>query len=132
MPQAVVNAAALIGRVLLASIFLHEAWSKLTGYAGAVRYMEAFGVPGELLPLAIALEAICGLMVLIGFQIRIGALILAIFCLITAGVFHNKLSDLNQLLHFEKDLAIAGGFFVLFAFGGGAWTLDALRKRKDL
>lgn len=129
MPRAIVDAAALIGRMLLASIFLHEAWSKLTGYAAAVRYMEAFGVPGELLPLAIALEAICGLMVLVGFQVRAAALALAIFCLVTAGVFHTTFSDRNQLLHFEKDLAIAGGFLLLFAFGGGAWTLDALRKR---
>jgi len=130
MPRAVADIAALVGRILLAGIFLHEAWSKLTGYAGAVQYMEAFGVPGELLPLAIALEAICGLMVLFGFQTRVAALILAIFCLVTAGVFHTNFDDRNQLLHFEKDLAIAGGFLVLFAYGGGAWALDALRKRK--
>ena len=122
-------AAALAGRALLAAIFLHEAWSKLTGYAAAVRYMEAFAVPGELLPLAIALEAIGGMMILLGYHTRVTALMLAAFCVATAVVFHTKLGDRNQLLHFEKDLAIAGGFLVLFAYGGGAWALDALRNR---
>ena len=117
--------------MLLAGIFLHEAWSKLTGYAAAVRYMEAFAVPGELLPLAIALEALGGLMILLGYHTRVTALMLAAFCVVTAIVFHTKLGDRNQLLHFEKDLAIAGGFLVLFAHGGGAWALDALRGRAN-
>jgi putative oxidoreductase len=124
------EAATLVGRVLLAGIFLHEAWSKLTNYAASVRYMEAFGVPGELLPLVIALEAGCGLAILIGFHTRAAALMLAAFCVVAAVVFHTKLGDRNQLLHFEKDLAIAGGFLILFAHGGGAWTLDRLRKSR--
>lgn len=118
----------LIGRALLAGIFLHEAWSKLTGYAASVRYMEAFGLPGELLPLAIAVEAGCGLAILVGYHTRAAALMLALFCVVTAFVFHPKWVDRNQLLHFEKDLAIAGGFLILFVHGGGAWTLEAWRK----
>jgi putative oxidoreductase len=124
-------AAAFIGRLLLAAIFLHEAWSKLNGYAGAVAYTEAFGLPGQLLPLAIAVELGCGLLVLIGFFTRSAALLLAGFCIVTAVVFHTKFADRNQLLHFEKDLAIAGGFLVLFAHGAGAWALDAWQKRKN-
>ena len=124
------DAVTLIGRVLLAGIFLHEAWSKLTNYAAAVRYMVAFGVPGELLPLAIAVEAGCGLAILIGFHTRAAALILAAFCVVTAVVFHTKLGDQNQLLHFEKDLAIAGGLLILSVYGGGAWTVDGLRKSR--
>ena len=50
MPLPVTAAAALAGRLLLAAIFLHEAWSKLTGYSAALAYMQAFGVPGQLLP----------------------------------------------------------------------------------
>jgi putative oxidoreductase len=122
------EAVTLIGRVLLAGIFLHEAWSKVTNYAAAVRYMVAFGLPGELLPLAIAVEAGCGLAILIGFHTRAAALILAAFCVVTAVVFHMKLGDQNQLLHFEKDLAIAGGLLILSVYGGGAWTVDGLRK----
>src|SRR6266481_439213 len=100
MALPVMAAAALAGRLLLAAIFLHEAWSKLTGYSAALAYMQAFGVPGQLLPLAIAV------------------------------LFHTKFGDRNQLLHFEKDLAIAGGLLVLFAHGGGAWALDALRSSR--
>ena len=122
-------AAALAGRFLLSAIFLHEAYAKLTAYAPSVAYMKAFGVPGELLPLAIAVELGCGLLVLVGYQTRIAALLLAGFCVVTALIFHAKFGDRNQLLHFEKDLAIAGGFLVLFARGGGAWAIDALRGR---
>jgi putative oxidoreductase len=122
--------AVLGGRALLAAIFLHEAWSKLHAYAAAVAYAEAFGVPGSLLPAAIALELGCGLMVLLGFHTRIAAMLLAAFCVATAVVFHANVADRNQLLHFEKDLAIAGGFLVLAAHGAGAWAIDAWRRRE--
>jgi len=130
MPLPVTAAAALAGRLLLAAIFLHEAWSKLTGYSAALAYMQAFGVPGQLLPLAIAVELGCGVLILCGYHTRAAALLLAGFCLVTAVLFHTKFGDRNQLLHFEKDLAIAGGLLVLFAHGGGAWALDALRASR--
>jgi len=123
------EAAALIGRLLLAAIFLHEAYAKLTAYSAAVAYSEAFGVPGALLPLAIAVELGGGLLIAIGYQTRAAALVLAGFCVATALLFHVKLGVRNELLHFEKDLAIAGGFLVLAARGAGAWALDALRAR---
>jgi putative oxidoreductase len=129
MGSSVTAAAALAGRLLLATIFLHEAWSKLAGYSAALAYMQAFGVPGQLLPLAIAVELGCGLLILCGYHTRAAALILAGFCVATAVLFHGKFGDRNQLLHFEKDLAIAGGLLVLFAHGAGAWALDALRSR---
>jgi putative oxidoreductase len=127
MPSPLMSAAALVGRALLAAIFLHEAVSKLTAYSAALAYMRAFGVPGELLPFAIAVELGCGVLLLCGYQTRAAALVLAVFCLATAVLFHRNLGDRNQLLHFEKDLAIAGGLLVLFARGAGAWALDALR-----
>jgi len=120
------EAATFAGRLLLAAIFLHEAWSKLTGYPAALAYMQAFGVPGLLLPFAIAVELGCGVLIVGGYHTRIAALLLAAFCLATAVLFHDRLSDRNQLLHFEKDIAIAGGLLVLFAHGAGAWALDAL------
>ena len=91
--------------------------------------MQAFGVPGQLLPLAIAVELGCGLLILCGYHTRAAALILAGFCLATAVLFHGKFGDRNQLLHFEKDLAIAGGFLVLAALGSGAWSIDSWMKR---
>ncbi len=124
-------AAALGGRLLLAAIFLHEAWSKLNGYAAAVAYTEAFGLPGWLLPGAIAVELGCGLMILLGYRTRLAALLLAAFCIVTAIVFHRNFADRNQVLHFEKDLAIAGGLLVLAAYGAGSWAIDAWQKRKN-
>ncbi len=123
-------AGAWLGRLLLAAIFLHEAWAKLTAYGAAVSYMEAFGLPGWLLPFAIAVELGGGVMVLAGYYTRPAALALALFCIATAVLFHNKFGVRSELLHFEKDLAIAGGFLVLAARGAGTWSLDALFGRK--
>src|SRR6476620_9388415 len=117
------EAAACAGRLLLAAIFLHEAWSKLTAYSAAVAYMQAFGIPGELLPFAIAVALGCGLLIVCGYHPRAAALALAEFCLSTAVLFHSKLGDRHQVLHFEQDVAIAGGLLVLFAHGAGAWAL---------
>jgi putative oxidoreductase len=125
------EAAALVGRLLISALFLHEAYAKLTAYSAAVAYSEAFGVPGQLLPLAIAVEVAGALMILVGFYTRIAALALAAFCVATALLFHVKLGVRNELLHFEKDLAIAGGLLILFAHGAGRWALDAIRARKS-
>ena len=122
------EAAALLGRLLIAALFLHEAWGKLTGYSVAVTYAQAFGVPGMLIPAAIAVEMGCGILILLGYHARAAALLLAGFCVATAFLFHTRLGNKNELLHFEKDLAIAGGLLVLFARGAGGWALDALRS----
>jgi putative oxidoreductase len=123
--QATLRAAGLaIGRVLLAAIFLVEGWSKLRGYDAAATYMARFGVPGILLPAVIALELGGGLMIAIGWKARPAALALAAFCVLAALLFHANVSDRNQLLHLEKDLAIAGGLLVLAVVGGGSWSFD--------
>ena len=119
------DAAALVGRILLAALFLHEAYATLTAYSAAAVYSEAFGVPGMLLPLALVAEVGGGLLILLGYYTRAAALVLAGFCMFTAVVFHHKFGVRNELLHFEKDLAIAGGLLVLFAHGAGRWALDA-------
>ena len=116
----------LLGRCLLAALFLHEGWAKLTGYDGAARYAEAFGVPAALLPGALVLELGGGLLLVAGLGTRIAALALAAFCVAAALVFHTRFGDRNQLLHFEKDIALAGGFLILALRGAGAWALDPL------
>ena len=125
------DAAALVGRILLAALFLHEAYATLTAYSAAAAYSEAFGVPGKLLPLALVVETAGGLFILFGYYTRAAALVLAGFCAFTAVVFHHKFGVRNELLHFEKDLAIAGGLLVLFAHGAGRWALDAMRLGKQ-
>lgn len=120
----VLGAAGLgIGRLLLAALFIAEGWSKLRGYDAAQAYMNRFGVPGTLLPAVIALELGGGLMIAVGWQTRLAAAALAVFCVLAALLFHAGLADRNQLLHFEKDLAIAGGLLVLAVAGPGRWAL---------
>lgn len=115
----------LIGRLLLASLFILEGWSKLKGYDSAAAYMQRYGVPGLLLPAVIALELGGGLMIAIGWRARIAAGALAVFCVLAAVLFHANLADRNQLLHFEKDLAIAGGLLLLTITGPGPWSLSS-------
>src|SRR5262245_30184429 len=80
--------ALLAGRLLLAAVFLHEGISKLGSYGAAGAYTRAFGVPEQLLPLAIAVELGCGLLIALGLYTRAAALLLAGFCVLTAAVFH--------------------------------------------
>ena len=120
--------ATLLGRLLLAALFVLEGWSKIRGYAPAAAYMERYSVPGALLPAVIALELGGGLLLAIGWQTRLAALALAAFCVLAAVLFHANLADRSQLLHFEKDLAIAGGLLALFAFGAGRYSVDAMRQ----
>ncbi len=116
--------ATLVGRLLLALIFVDEGWLKLSNYAGTQAYMEANGVPGALLPLVIITELCTGLLVAVGLFTRCAAVALMGFCLVTALLFH---MTPEQSVHFYKNLAMAGGFLTLAAHGGGAWSLDAWR-----
>ncbi|MFZ1104361.1 MAG: DoxX family protein, partial [Hyphomicrobiaceae bacterium] len=109
----------LAGRLLLAFIFVHEGWGLIGSYSGAAAYMQRFGVPGMLLPAVIALQLGGGLLIVTGAFTRGVASLFAIFCVLAAVLFHWQLADGNQLLHFQKDLAIAGGFLVLAVSGPG-------------
>jgi putative oxidoreductase len=122
---ALIAALNLIGRLLLAAIFLPEAWVKIRGYDNVLEYMEQYGVPGALLPAVIALEIAGPAMLILGWYARAAAFALAGFCLLTALFFHTDFDDTNQVLHFWKNLAMAGGFIVVMANGAGAWALDA-------
>ena len=103
----------VVGRVLIALLFLHEAWAKVTGLEGASAYMAKFGVPWALLPLAIIAETAGGLCLLFGYQTRHAAFALSGFCIAAAFLFHTNFANKNELLHFEKDLALAGGLLLL-------------------
>lgn len=118
----------LAGRVLLALIFVVDGWLAIANYSGTIAYMESYGVPGVLLPLVILTELGGGLLVAVGLFARFAAFALAGFCLLTALLFHWNFDDFGQVIHLMKDLAIAGGFLLLVAFGAGEWSLDAWRK----
>jgi putative oxidoreductase len=114
----------LAGRLLLALIFVHEGWTTIGNYSGAAAYMQKFGVPALLLPAVVALELGGGLLIVAGLFTRLVASLFAIFCVLTAVLFHWRFADANQLLHFQKDLAIAGGFLVLAVRDPGLWSVD--------
>ena len=130
---ALTDAGLLAGRLLLVFIFVHESLGLLGNYAGAAAYMQKSGVPSLLLPAVIALQLGGGLLVGAGILTRWAALAFAVFCVLTAVMFHWQFADRNQLLHFQKDLAIAGGFLVLACSGPGNWSLGryVARVRQD-
>jgi putative oxidoreductase len=124
-----------VGRLLLAQIFVHEGWTIMSKFGDAATYMQKFGVSGRLLPAVIALELGGGLLIVVGAFTRPVASAFAIFCMLTAVLFHAQFADRNQLLHFQKDLAIAGGFLVLVVSGSGILSVDRyielyLRRRR--
>ena len=118
----------LAGRVLMSIVFVVAGFGKLgAGYAGTQGYMESMGVPGMLLPLVIALELGGGLAILLGWQTRVAAFLLAGFSILTALLFHANLADQMQSIQFMKNLAIAGGFLFLVTGETHAWSIDARR-----
>ena len=121
------NFTMLAGRAMLAAIFIVAGLDKIGGYADTQAYMQSAGIPGMLLPAVIALEVAGGIAILVGFQTRILAALLAGFTLIAAIVFHSDFSQQMQSILFMKNIAIAGAFLLLVAQGPGAWAFD---KRK--
>ena len=119
---------AFLARLLLAGIFVLEGWGKIAGYAGVQQYMVAHGVPGALLPLVILTELGGGLCIAVGLFTRYAAFALAGFCALTALFFHADFANPDQFINFMKNLAMAGGFLALTAFGPGAWSVDAVRR----
>jgi putative oxidoreductase len=123
------NAIVLIARLMLAHIFVLAGVGKITGYAGTQGYMESMGVPGALLPLVILLELGGGLALIIGLLTRWVALALAGFCVASALIFHMNWSDQTQMIMFMKNVALAGGFLLLYVQGAGAFSVDAQRGK---
>lgn len=123
----------LIGRVLLAAIFLSSGLSKVTGWEGSLAYVGSAGLPlpSELLLLtAIVTELVGGAFIIAGFHTRAAALVLAGFSIISALLFHNywAVTDAQmayfQSIMFWKNVSMAGGFLVLAGQGAGAVALD--------
>lgn len=122
----------LVGRVLIAALFLPAGISKLTGFEGTVGYISSAGVPLPALAaaLAAAVEIIGGAAVLLGYRTRIAAAALALFTVAASVLFHAYWAApadqaMVQSLLFFKNLAIVGGLMVLAANSTGRWRLDS-------
>ncbi|MFA5948823.1 MAG: DoxX family protein [Hyphomicrobium sp.] len=116
----------LVARILLSTIFILAGIEKITGYEGSAQYMEAYGLPAVLLPGAIVVELGGGLAILLGLFSRYAALVLAVFCLVTAAIFHSTFTgegSQTQIIMFMKNIAITGGLLLLFANGPGRFAL---------
>jgi len=109
----------VIGRVLIAAIFLLSGASKIADPAGSIAYITSVGLPLPALALvgAIVVEIVGGLLLISGYRVRTVAAVLAAFSLVTAAFFHSALGDQNQFIHFFKNVAMAGGLLQIVAFG---------------
>jgi len=135
MTDTISRIAAPAGRVLLSLIFITSGFQKITGYAGTQGYMEAMGVPGALLPLVILVELVGGIALLLGWQARISALLLAGFSLLSGFLFHyvpslgmEGMEAQMQMISFMKNVSIAGGMLMVVAMGPGPVSLSTGRR----
>ncbi|MGQ2921686.1 MAG: DoxX family protein [Hydrogenophaga sp.] len=133
--NALQNPLALIGRILLAIVFIPAGFGKIAGFAGTVGYATAMGLPLPQVGVAIALviELFGGLALLIGFRTRYAALALAVFTLVASYFFHAFWAvpaeqQMVQQLMFFKNIAITGGLLAFAAFGPGAFSIDGRRN----
>jgi putative oxidoreductase len=123
------GAALLVARLFMAAVFIRFGIGKIIHRPQRQSYMEAHGVPPELIYLAIVVQLGFGLMIALGYQTRFAALMLVGFCVIAPSLFHTDFSLQGEESQFYKDFAIAGGFLFVIANGPGPLSLDALRHR---
>ena len=122
------NVIDFIGRLLISALFLLSAYNKIFSIDGTMSWMEGFGIPGLLLYPTIALEIILPLFIIIGYNARLSAGLLAIFCVITAFIFHYDFADQIQTIAFLKNIGLAGGFLFVVANGTKEWSIDNKKK----
>jgi putative oxidoreductase len=125
------NPILLASRLLLAWIFVHEGAFLAMNFESASAAMAKMGVSVALVILTIALQLIAGLAIALGWYARAGSAALGLFCLATAMLFHTNFASRNEMLHFEKDLAIAGGMFLLMLRGAGDWSIAGLLRARQ-
>jgi len=125
------DALALLGRILLAALFVPAGFGKISGFEGTVGYIGSVDLPLPALGAiaAIVVELGLGLLLLVGFKTRISAIVLAVFTVAAAVFFHNywalpaDKAFVNQLM-FWKNIGIAGGLLAFAAFGAGRFSID--------
>ena len=114
----------LIGRIFISLIFLIAGVGKIFNYEGTIGYMESYGIPGYLLIPAIIIEILLPILVIVGYKTKLSSMILALFAILLAIIFHTDFSNQIQLIAFLKNFAIAGGFLIISIKGSGKYSID--------
>ena len=114
----------LIGRIFLSLIFLIAGIRKIFNIEGTLDYMWNYGLADYLLAPAIIIEILFPILVIIGYKTKLSSLILSLFAILLAIIFHNDFNNQMQLMSFLKNFAIAGGFLIIFVKGPGKYSLD--------
>jgi len=123
--------ATLIARVIMSAPFIWTGYTKLVAAAGTQAYFGKLGLPVPVLAwsVAVAVELLGGLALFLGIQARVTGIILAVWCIATAIVAHSNFSDPNMVIHFMKNVIMAGGFLYVAVFGAGAYTIGQIIGR---
>lgn len=123
----------LLGRIMIGAPFVMSGLGKLGAYAATVGYIAAMGLPVP--PLAFLVSVLIelggGLLLLSGYRVRFTSVAMALFCLATAVFFHHNFADQNQMIHFLKNVMMAGGLLQIAYFGAGAYSLDRRLGRSE-
>ena len=119
-----------IGRVLIGVPFMMSGLGKLAAYSSTIALINSAGLPFPPLAfaVAVAVELGGGLLLVVGYQVRLVASVMAVFVLATAVSFHSNFADQNQMIHFLKNVMITGGLLQIAAFGAGAISIEQWRR----
>ena len=121
----------LIGRILLSALFLIEGIGKISMQEDVMMYMENYGIPGILFVPTVILEILFPLLLIVGYKTKLAAFVMALFTFTVAIIFHTDFSKGMEMVFFLKDLAIAGGFLMIFVYGANKISLDHFLKSKQ-
>ena len=125
------NIIEFLGRIFLSALFLIEGVKKISMQENDIMYMEDYGVPGILFIPSIILEILFPLFIIVGYKTKLAALVMTLFTFTVAIIFHTDFHEDMQMVFFLKDLAIAGGFMMIFVYGANKISIDNFLKSKQ-
>ena len=114
----------ILGRIFLSTIFIIEGLRKLFFQEQTIEFMEAYGVPGILFFPSVIFEILFPLLIIVGYKTKLASLVMILFILTVTIIFHTDFSNEMQLIAFLKNIAIAGGFLIIFARSTGKYSID--------
>ena len=114
----------ILGRIFLSTIFIIEGLRKLFFQEQTIEFMEAYGVPAILFIPSVIVEILFPLLIIVGYKTKVASLVMILFILTVTIIFHTDFSNEMQLIAFLKNIAIAGGFLIIFTKSTGKYSID--------